>query len=97
MEDLTLIVTTSDNATFEDPIYFSSLQRGIIKALSNSDNPLSLNDLLHSLSKRPCARKLIPQVIQLKKSGVIVCEKVEPNCMDSRYELNEKWNEMFKE
>ena len=77
--------------------YISSLQRGVLKALSNSESSLSLEEIIHSLSKRPCAKKLIPQLVQLKKSGLIVCEKVEPNCMDSRYELNEKWNEMFKE
>ncbi|WP_445476048.1 hypothetical protein ACT9XH_04800 [Methanococcoides methylutens] len=77
--------------------YISSLQRGVLKALSNSESSLSLEEILHSLSKRPCAKKLIPQVVQLKKSGLIVCEKVEPNCMDSLYKLSKKWNEMFKE
>ncbi|MEL4305248.1 hypothetical protein [Methanococcoides sp. LMO-2] len=74
----------------------SSLQRGVLKVLSNSESSLSLEEILHSLSKRPCAKKLVPQVVQLKKSGLIVCEKVEPNCMDSRYELSEKLNEILK-
>lgn len=96
MEDLTLIVPTSENAAVEGCLYFSSLQRGIIKALSHSDNPLSLNDILHSLSKRPCARKFIPQLVQLEKKGIISRDGDGESCMDNEYHLTPEWLKICK-
>lgn len=88
-----MIAPTSDNATFKDLIYFSSLQRGIIKTLSSSKNPLSLDEILHSLSKRPCARKFIPQLVHLEKKGIIHREGNEESCMDNEYQLTPEWVE----
>ena len=92
-----MIIPTSNNyTTIEESIYFSSLQRGIIKALFHSEEPLSLNDLLHSLSKRPCARKFIPQLVQLEKKGIISSNENMESCMDNEYHLTPEWLEKFK-
>ncbi|MEA1984848.1 MAG: hypothetical protein U9N13_04280, partial [Euryarchaeota archaeon] len=51
----------------------TSLQRGVLKALASSNKPITLREILFSLSKRPCARKLIPQIVKLKRDGIISC------------------------
>lgn len=86
-------LTSPDHAAFEGCLYFSSLQRGIIKTLSYSKKPLSLNDILHSMSKRPCARKFIPQLVHLEKKGIISREGNEESCMDNEYQLTPAWVE----
>ena len=85
------ILDGSENILNEDTsIYFSSVQRGIIKAMLKSTKPLTLNEVFHSFSKRPCAKKLIPQIVSLKTKGLIVCKPKGNNCMDFEFQLTDK-------
>ncbi|UGV41051.1 hypothetical protein J7W08_01685 [Methanococcoides orientis] len=77
-------------------MYLTSLQRGVLKALVASNGPLTLREILLSLSKRPCARKLIPQIVKLKKDGIISCTGKHESVMDIEYKLVPEWSEHIK-
>ncbi|NPE29006.1 hypothetical protein HNV12_13785 [Methanococcoides sp. SA1] len=77
-------------------MYLTSLQRGVLKALVASNGSLTLREILLSLSKRPCARKLIPQIVKLKKDGIISCTEKYESVMDIEYELVPGWSEHIK-
>lgn len=72
-------------------MYITSLQRGVIKALVSANKPLTLREIVHSLTKRPCARKLIPQIFQLNKEGIIECIKNSENVMEIEYIFVPEW------
>ncbi len=76
-------------------MYLSYVQRGVIKALVSANKPLTLREIVHSLTKRPCARKLIPQIVQLKKEGIVECVNNSDNVMESEYSLVSGWSGHF--
>ncbi len=77
-------------------MYFTSLQRGVLRALVASNEPLTLREILHGLSKRPCARKLIPQIVKLRKDGIISCTNNSVSVMDFEYCIVPEWSEQCK-
>ncbi|HAE43292.1 MAG TPA: hypothetical protein DCG34_10320 [Clostridiales bacterium] len=73
--------------------YLSPIQKSIINILSKSEEPLSLAEISHSFSKRPCAKKLIPHIANLNRKEILQCEPKGMHCMDFEFKLTEKGRE----
>lgn len=87
----------SENILNDDNnLYLSPVQRGIINTLLRSAKPLSLVEIFHSFSKRPCAKKLIPQIVNLKTKGFLICKSNSDNCMDFEFHLTDKGRKLIK-